>query len=93
MSKSGFWKNGDNSVIQPYYHSPPMMIMEIPELVDIERGFLLLFAFLCILAFIIPFYCYRPYNRQRAPDIEDQDDYVQRATELPYTDDSTSFPR
>jgi hypothetical protein len=59
----------------------------------IERGFLLLFAFLCILAFIIPFYCYRPHHRQRERDIEAQDESVQRASQLPYTDDPTNSPR
>jgi hypothetical protein len=71
-----------------------MMGILIPELVDaIEKGFLLLFAFLCILAFIIPFYCYRPYNQQRDRDIEEQDEYIQRATQFPYTDDSTNPSR
>ena len=65
----------------------------LPELVDaIERGFLLLFAFLCLLAFIIPFYCYRPYNRQIEQDIEGQNEYIQRATHLPDTDNYTSAP-
>lgn len=54
----------------------------LPELVyTIEIGFLLLFAFLCVLAFIIPFYCYHPYTRER--DIENRDEYVERATQLP----------
>lgn len=66
----------------------------LPELVDaIEKGLLLLFAFLCLLAFIIPFYCYRPYNRQLEQDIEGQDEYIQRATHLPYTDNSTPSPQ
>jgi len=66
----------------------------LPELVDaVEKGFLLLFAFLCLLAFIIPFYCYRPYSRHRDQDIEDQSEYIERATQLPYSDDNTTSPR
>lgn len=91
-------ENGDNSVIDfPAILRRPSnerMGVLLPDLVDaVEKGFLLLFAFLCLLAFIIPFYCYHPYTRQRNRDIEDQDEYVQRATQLPYSDDNANPPQ
>ena len=57
---------------------------------SLERGFLLLFAFLCILAFLIPVYCYHPYERQR--DIEDQDNPIERAIQQPYSDENPHSP-
>ena len=93
-SSSGRGGGGDgaNSVIDFLPSSYVARMGLIPELVHaVEIGFLLLFAFLCLLAFIIPFYCYHPYSRQR--DVEDQDPYFESATQLPYSDDNTHSPR
>jgi hypothetical protein len=64
----------------------------LPDLVyDVEIGFLFLFAFLCLLAFIIPFYCYHPYTREQ--DVENQDEYTEPATQLPYSYNNTNSSR